>query len=88
MTLSDQEIPTHSHQPQCFTGGSNSKSPVNGIWAQASNDQPYKGSEAGTVDMSADAIGVAGSSQPHPNLMSYQALNYIIALEGIYPSQT
>ena len=88
VTLSDQEIPTHSHQPQCFTGGSNSKSPVNGIWAQASNDQPYKGSEAGTVDMSADAIGVAGSSQPHPNLMSYQVLNYIIALEGIYPSQT
>ena len=36
VTLSDEQIPSHSHQAQCFTGGSNSKSPVNAIWAQAS----------------------------------------------------
>ncbi len=36
----------------------------------------------------AGAIGPAGGNQPHPNLMAYQALNYIIALEGIFPSQS
>jgi len=85
--LAGDQIPSHSHQAECFTGGSNSKSPVNAIWAQASNDQPYKGNEAGAVNMAADAIGVAGGSQPHPNLMSYQALYYIIALQGVFPSQ-
>ncbi len=88
VSLTDDQIPSHSHLAQCFTGVSNSTSPVNAVWAQASNDQPYKGNVAGTVNMAADAIGEAGGGQPHPNLMSYQALNYVIALQGIYPSQS
>ena len=87
VTLTSDQAPGHTHQAQCFTSGSNSQSPLNGIWAQASNDQPYKGSTAGSANMAAGAIGPAGGSQPHSNLMAYQALNYIIALEGIFPSQ-
>jgi microcystin-dependent protein len=87
LTLTSAQVPNHTHQAQCFTGGSSSQSPVNGIWAQASNDQPYKGSEVGTANMASGAIGPAGGNQPHPNLMALQALSYIIALEGIYPSQ-
>ena len=30
---------------------------------------------------------VAGGSQPHNNMSPYTGLNYIIALEGIYPSR-
>jgi microcystin-dependent protein len=87
VSLTSNQIPSHTHQAQCVTGGSNSQSPVNGIWAQASVDQPYKGSTTGTASMAPGAIGPAGGNQPHPNLMAYQALNYIIALEGIFPSQ-
>ena len=85
VSLTDAQIPSHTHQAQCFTGGSNSQSPVNGIWAQASLDQPYKGNTTGTVNMAPDAIGTAGGNQPHPNLMAYQALNYIIASAGDLP---
>jgi microcystin-dependent protein len=88
VTLTSNQVPSHTHQAQCFTGGSNSQSPVNGVWAQASNDQPYKGSEVGTANMASGAIGPAGGNQPHPNLMAFQALNYIIALSGIFPSQS
>lgn len=87
VTLTSDQAPSHTHQAVCFTSGSNSGSPVNGIWAQASVDQPYKGSTTGTANMATGAIGPAGGSQPHPNLMAYQALNYIIALEGIFPTQ-
>lgn len=31
--------------------------------------------------------GIAGNSQPVPNMMPYLALNFIIAVEGIYPSR-
>ncbi len=31
--------------------------------------------------------GVAGGSQPHSNLAPYLALNFIIALQGIFPSR-
>jgi microcystin-dependent protein len=87
VTLTSDQVPSHTHQAQCFTGASNSQSPVNGVWAQASNDQPYKASAVGTASMASGAIGPAGGNQPHPNLIAFQALNYIIALEGIYPSQ-
>ena len=35
----------------------------------------------------ADTILQAGGSQPHENIMPILAINYIIALEGIFPSQ-
>jgi microcystin-dependent protein len=88
VVLTSNQIPSHTHQAQCFTGGSNSQSPVSGIWAQASRDQPYKGNATGTANMAAGAIGSAGGNQSHPNLMAYQALNYIISLFGIYPTQS
>jgi microcystin-dependent protein len=36
--------------------------------------------------MAADAIGTTGSSQPHENTQPYLVLNYIIALQGVFPS--
>ncbi len=87
VTLTSDQVPSHTHQAQCFTGGSNSGSPVNALWAQASNDQPYKSATTGAASMAPGAIGPAGGNQPHANLMAYQALNYIIALQGIFPSQ-
>jgi microcystin-dependent protein len=87
VTLTSDQVPSHTHQAQCFTGGSNSGSPVNALWAQASNDQPYKSATTGAATMAAGAIGPAGGNQPHANVMAYQALNYIIALEGIFPTQ-
>ncbi len=32
-------------------------------------------------------VGIAGGSQPHNNMQPYLGLNYIIAIEGIYPSR-
>lgn len=36
----------------------------------------------------ADTIGVAGNNAPVNNMQPYTGLNYIIALEGIYPSRS
>jgi microcystin-dependent protein len=35
----------------------------------------------------AGVIGQAGGSQPHENRMPYLAINFIICLFGIFPSQ-
>lgn len=39
------------------------------------------------VPMSFNAIGVTGGSQPHNNMMPYLTLNFVIALQGIFPSR-
>jgi microcystin-dependent protein len=43
------------------------------------------GSPSSTLDP--NTIGIAGGSVPHPNIMPYLALNFCIAMVGIYPSR-
>ena len=43
------------------------------------------GTPAGTLD--AHSIGNTGGNLPHPNIMPYLALNFCIALQGIFPSR-
>jgi microcystin-dependent protein len=38
--------------------------------------------------MSAAATTTVGGGQPHENRQPYLVLNYIIALQGIYPSRS
>jgi microcystin-dependent protein len=37
--------------------------------------------------MSPSAISPTGGGQPHQNVMPYLAVNFIISLEGIFPSR-
>jgi microcystin-dependent protein len=37
--------------------------------------------------LSPDSVSSVGGSQPHNNMMPYLTLNFIIALQGIFPSQ-
>ena len=39
------------------------------------------------VNMNSAAILSTGGNQPHDNMMPVLAINYIIALEGIFPSR-
>jgi len=38
--------------------------------------------------MNPATVGSVGGSQPHDNLMPYLAINFIISLFGIFPSQS
>jgi microcystin-dependent protein len=38
--------------------------------------------------MSPQALALAGSGQPHNNMPPYLAVNFIIALQGIYPPRS
>ncbi len=88
VSLTVAQLPSHGHTAQCLSASSTSKSPVAAIWGRATTDTPYQSAEVGAGSMAAGAIGPAGGNQPHPNLMPYQALNYIIALAGVFPSQS
>ncbi len=37
--------------------------------------------------MNQGMLKIAGGSQPHENRQPFQAMNWVIALNGIYPSQ-
>jgi microcystin-dependent protein len=78
-------MPIHAHTVQADGLEGNSASPTGNVWAKSGNGAPYYSSSPGTV-MSVDAIGATGGGQPHNNMQPYLAINYIIALVGIFPS--
>jgi microcystin-dependent protein len=63
--------------------------PAGAIWSKAQYGRQgvpmYTGGSP--VAMNQNAIAPAGGDQPHNNLMPYLTLNFIIALQGVYPAR-
>ena len=85
-TLALAELPSHSHPANCNSSPGSVASPGDAVWAQDNNgNAPY--SSAGGSGMALGAINPVGGSQAHNNLAPYLTLNFVIALQGIFPSQ-
>jgi microcystin-dependent protein len=89
VTLSMNEMPQHTHALNANTADATQRAPgVDRVLAREATAQTAIYSTAApNTAMSPQAIGAVGSSQPHTNLQPYLAVNYIIALEGIFPSR-
>jgi microcystin-dependent protein len=87
-TLSTSEIPTHTHSVNCVTGQASTNVPDNTMMLAASNPQSVYGPPSNLVAMAAAAVGNGGGSQAHLNMQPFMVLNFAIALQGIFPSQT
>ncbi len=83
VTLTTSQLPSHNHAVAANSNTGSSGNPQGNI-AAGSNLTPYN-TTAAANQMGAASIGHTGGSQPHNNIMPFQCLNYIIALEGIYP---
>ena len=90
ITLSEAQIPGHTHtmQGQSATGGLGS--PENNVWSplQGRTPPPLYQSSAPNVNMKNTAIQNAGGGQAHNNMQPFLAMNFIIALQGLYPSRS
>jgi microcystin-dependent protein len=85
VTLTSQNLPVHTHSANTQPGNGSASDPTGRYWAGNNDFRVYSDAAADTTFASA-AIGVAGGSQPHENMMPFVTVSYIIALEGIYPS--
>lgn len=84
-TLTQAEMPAHTHLPMGSSTTANVPSPVGAAWA-GSPAKPYANSA--NVQMNPSALGTAGQSQAHSNMQPFLTLNFCIALQGIYPSRS
>ena len=87
VTLTVQQIPAHSHPLLASQNTAAASTPTGNVTGQVGATQIYREVPPATP-MSNLAVGSTGGSQPHSNLQPYLALNYIISLFGIFPSQT
>jgi microcystin-dependent protein len=87
VTVNIQQLPTHLHFLQASSATAGTDTPGNGalLGGSAPNDL-YTG-PASLSPLNAGTVTSVGGSQPHNNMMPYLTLNFIIALQGIFPSQ-
>jgi microcystin-dependent protein len=91
VTLLTPEIPAHTHNFQADANHQNTLA-VSPNGASPSNANPTSTFSTSTtpqlVAMNPNMVSIAGSSNPHNNLMPYLTMSYCIALQGLFPPRT
>ncbi|TCV89021.1 phage tail protein [Sulfurirhabdus autotrophica] len=82
--LTSAEIPAHTHA-QGSAAQATGANPANNVLAA----KPRRGSNvyASTANVALAGQGSAGGNQSHGNMQPYLTLNFVIALQGIFPSR-
>ncbi len=90
VTLTVGQTPQHSHQWMVSVAAGDQDVGTGNVLA-ASKDAGtlrfYEGSSDGSNLATGSVTSSGGGSIPHENRQPFLCLNYIIAMEGIYPSQ-
>ncbi|MBL1378087.1 phage tail protein [Zobellella iuensis] len=94
VTLTNAQMPAHSHTISVAGSVSepvNAPTPANNVLGASGGGQGsatiWSNSLSNPVAMSPEQVGTAGSSQPVNIRNPYLGSNYIIALQGIYPTR-
>ena len=85
-TLSISELPQHVHPVNASSSTGNSPNPGGNLLGSPLN-QTYTAPSAMTP-LVAGTVSNVGGSQAHQNMQPFLVLNFCIALQGIFPSQT
>lgn len=91
VTLTTNTMPAHTHPVMASGVTGTAATPANAVLANgsATNTNVYKASNDFTnaVDLNVSTVTAAGGNLPHSNVQPYLALNFLIALEGIFPQR-
>ena len=88
VTVEVNQLPIHNHSAQVSGTVGNTSDPTGHFIATAplALGNTYVAPST-IVDMGAAIPLSGGSGQPHDNIQPFQAVNYIISLFGVFPSQ-
>ena len=86
VTLTTQQLPTHTHELTGTAASNNTRNPNNALLGTSTANlyAPTNGPQVTLVDGSVTA---AGGTQPHENMQPYSVINFCISLAGIFPSR-
>lgn len=86
VTVTTNQLPTHTHPMEVSADISTSSNPGSNVTARPTGVDLYV-DDAPDTDLSSSAITTVGGGQQHDNVMPFLAINFIIALSGIFPSR-
>jgi len=89
VTLTVNQLPSHTHTLKYSQNRADTSNPVDSVLARsASGDRQYAAQATNIAGMHPDAVALIGGSRNHNNMPPFLCLHFIIALFGIYPSRT
>lgn len=86
VTLNQSQMPQHLHMAQASANEGTTRAPSNSVVLAKRAAEIYH-TPTNPKTMNANSVTSVGGSQPHNNMMPYLVLNFIIALQGIFPSR-
>ncbi|MBZ4024117.1 phage tail protein [Rhodobacter sp. TJ_12] len=89
VTLSEAQMPSHTHGLRATGARGTEENPGNTTSVAATFPvAAFSSGESSSVYMDSETLSGTGGSQSHNNMQPYLALNFIIALVGLYPSRS
>jgi microcystin-dependent protein len=78
------QMPAHTHTMGATAANGTTATPAGGVPARDPAATPQYAASA-NVDLSGTAINPTGGGEPHNNMQPFLCVNYIIALQGVFP---
>ncbi|MCA9733420.1 MAG: phage tail protein [Deferribacteres bacterium] len=89
VTLTQQQMPQHTHQINASQDDGDLNAPAaNRSLARSGGGFAYSDQTGALGNMASEAISFTGGGQVHNNMQPYLGLNFIIALQGVYPQRS
>jgi microcystin-dependent protein len=87
VVLQANQVAAHTHAVRAKEGAGNATTPSGNVWASVSDVKHYSAT-APTLAMRTAAVGPGGGNgQAHDNVMPFFVVNFIICLNGYYPTR-
>jgi len=84
-TLSTGEMPEHDHTAMASSNNATADSPADNVLARTTATLYH--APTNLTSLNAQSVSSVGGGQGHDNMMPYLALNFCIALQGLFPSR-
>lgn len=87
ITLTQSQLPTHTHPLLASTDVATLSDPTGNVSAQTGTFDQFQ-TTPGASNMAMESVSEVGGNQPHTNMQPYLCVSFIISLFGIFPSPT
>lgn len=89
VTLTEAQMPNHTHSMMAANDIGDERPAIKNALARSTGGMLYQtNTDSNLVSLADLALPSTGGSQAHNNLQPFIAINFIIALQGLYPSRS